>query len=146
MPMWRWNRYFPAPGVRLLLVGALTAVALLKFLGGRGPERDMTALQIGPQVATAIAIFELALAAALLSPFWHKALWGTLLFSLLALTYLLLLRWLEIDVRTCGCFGARRVGLAGHVAVLTGILVVSAYALVAWQRPTHLERTVLPRA
>jgi hypothetical protein len=132
---------------RAILAAVLVVAAIFKLLGGPAPQRDMRALHITPHVVTVIAVVEITIAVALLS-FAHRfALSAVFLFCILSLSlaYLMVLRALDIDVRQCGCFGTRRVGLAGHVLILAGMLILSARELLRRPNDTAADAHTSPR-
>ena len=122
---------------RSILALAFLVTALLKILSPPTVAAELQALGLGEVLLPIIVGLELLLAVSLLlPPTWRAGSWLALSFSVGALAYLTWLQVHGIDLKVCGCFGSREVGLDAHVAVLIGLLGLSALLLAGSETST----------
>jgi hypothetical protein len=125
--------------IRTLMFLVFVSAALLKVWGlsHGGPSEDVLPVLRSGTVSGAIALVELAVAAALATRVWHLGCYGVLMFAIGGNLVLAYSTSVQGRVTHCGCFGSYPLDAGTHLALSVILFVLGSLALfVGRRRPT----------
>lgn len=117
-----------------MLAVVFVLLVVLKVGGSEPSALPLGALGVVGALRAAAAVVEGLIAVLLLSPWSRAGVAFALTFCAVSVVYLAIVRSAGLDLRGCGCFGARRVEVLPHVLVLGSMVLLCLASLSAERR------------
>lgn len=119
---------------QLLIIRAAIAIVLVvsayfKFLEPTtvGSINHLAILLSNRPLQIGAAAFEVIIAVGLMLPSWRTFGWICFLWASAVVGLLAAMAATGIPISSCGCFGARKLSVTGHILVVLGLLMMSCY-------------------